>query len=810
MFFSLAANATNYYVATNGSNSNSGTSTSSPFATLAHAVSIASAGDYIYLRGGTYSSSSTIIVPRTKNGTSANPIRVFAYNSEIPILNFSSQSTGSSNRGVVQDASYWHWKGIIIQGAGDNGMLLSGNNNTIENCIFRTNRDTGLQLSRYDASYDDISEWPSNNTITGCEAYNNSDPDHEDADGFAAKLTCGTGNKFLNCVSHHNIDDGWDLYTKSDTGPIGTIYFENCISHNNGTLTDGSTSGNGDKNGFKLGSSAHNINHTLVRCIAFNNGKHGFADNGNVGSIKFINCTSYNNTQYNFHTRDGASHIFRNNLSYNSGSNDRIRGNATSYPNVFDNSDSWPYSVSSSDFTTLTPGSNASPTSNGFLNLSSGSSLIDAGVNTSDLPSYNGSSPDMGAIESGGSTTPSNPVITLSTSAGDGTINLSWSISGITVTGQEVYRDTDSDPAGRVRIAIPTSSARSYTDNTAVNGTTYYYWIKVNGSENSNAASATPSNGSTTSIVLTATAGSGSVGLSWSISGLTVTGQEVYRDTDSNPSGRVRIGVVGSTTRNYTDNTASNGTTYYYWIKVNGSENSNAASATPSGSGGSSSTTRIEDTDSGTTSYDGALKSYSNASNGTAINLSNSTGQQIIWNYTASSSGSYTLTVRYTRKASMNSSVSMIINSGSAQTLSLPETASDAFSTASMSVNLNSGSNTIILETNASGESADIDWIEISQNAARGVNTTTKTEKDIVSGFSFYPNPATTNIQIHQDWMGDAGSVSIYNLQGVLILQKKLSTTSDLSISLDGVSKGTYLVNLQNGSSVSSKLLYIN
>ncbi len=26
-----------------------------------------------------------------------------------------------------------------------------------------------------------------------------------------------------NCVSHHNIDDGWDLYTKSDTGPIGAI-----------------------------------------------------------------------------------------------------------------------------------------------------------------------------------------------------------------------------------------------------------------------------------------------------------------------------------------------------------------------------------------------------------------------------------------------------------------------------------------------------------------------------------------------------------------------------------------------------------
>ena len=65
--------------------------------------------------------------------------------------------------------------------------------------------------------------------------------------------------------------------------------------------------------------------------------------------------------------------------------------------------------------------------------------------------------------------------------------------------------------------------------------------------------------------------------------------QEVYRDTDSNPSGRVRIGSVSSSTRSFTATGLSNGTTYYFWIKntVNGvATNSNTASATPSGSGG--------------------------------------------------------------------------------------------------------------------------------------------------------------------------------------------------------------------------------
>ncbi|MDW7690875.1 T9SS type A sorting domain-containing protein [Flammeovirgaceae bacterium SG7u.111] len=410
----------NYYISPSGNDSNSGT-LQSPFATLNKAISVVSPGDYIYLRGGTYSYSSTILIAESNSGSSSSPIRVFAYNSETPVLDFSGQSLSSSNRGVVQDAAYWHWKGVTIQGAGDNGMLLSGDNNTIENCVFRGNRDTGLQLSRYNTNYDAISEWPSNNLITGCEAYDNADPDSEDADGFAAKLTCGVGNKFINCISHHNIDDGWDLYTKSDTGPIGVVYFEGCIAHSNGTLTSGATSGNGDKNGYKLGSSAHNINHILRRCVAFNNGKHGFADNGNVGSIEFTNCTSYSNTQYNFHTRDGASHIFKNNLSFNSSSNDRIRGNASA-PNAFDNDDNWPYTASSSDFVTLNSGPNNNPTSNGFLTLSSGSSLIDAGVSSTGI-SYNGNSPDLGAVESGG-TPPPPGTYTLTTSVrGQGSVS---------------------------------------------------------------------------------------------------------------------------------------------------------------------------------------------------------------------------------------------------------------------------------------------------------------------------------------------------------------------------------------------------
>ena len=39
---------------------------------------------------------------------------------------------------------------------------------------------------------------------------------------------------FRYSVPHNNIDDGWDLYTKSDTGPIGAVTIEDSLAHENG------------------------------------------------------------------------------------------------------------------------------------------------------------------------------------------------------------------------------------------------------------------------------------------------------------------------------------------------------------------------------------------------------------------------------------------------------------------------------------------------------------------------------------------------------------------------------------------------
>lgn len=443
---SLTYAQTTLYVAPDGVASNSGTSISAP-TTFANALVNVTAGGTIYMRGGTYAISATVVVQDTNNGTASANKNVTAYNGEVPVLDFSSQAVADANRGWVLDGDYWHVTGITISGAGDNGMLLSGNNNTIEKCIFKKNKDSGLQLSRYKTTNTVISQWPANNLVLNCEAFDNQDAGNENADGFAAKLTCGAGNVFRGCISHHNIDDGWDFYAKSETGPIGVVTLENCVAYSNGSLTTGTTSGSGDKNGFKLGGSGIAVNHIVRRCIAFNNGHHGFTDNDNPGNIEVSNNTSYNNAESNFNFRTGSTATFRNNLSFNAGSSDKSNGTEIGSSNVWwknnVSTNSGSLVVSSADFVSLTAAvsknTDGSPNTGTFLSLATGSDLIDAGVTATGI-TYSGAAPDLGAKESGGgTTTPTGYTLTTTASpAAGGTItrspNATSYTAGTTVT----------------------------------------------------------------------------------------------------------------------------------------------------------------------------------------------------------------------------------------------------------------------------------------------------------------------------------------------------------------------------------------
>jgi hypothetical protein len=314
------------YVSPTGTDGAAGTQANPT--TLTSAITRIAAGGTIYLRGGTYRYSQTITIAQGNNGTSSARKNLFSYPGETPVLNFSAQSEDPANRGLAVGGNFWHIRGIVVERAGDNGILLGGNNNIIERTITRFNRDSGLQLSRLIANAP-RDQWPANNLIVSTESHDNADSDGEDADGFAPKLTVGAGNVFRYTVSHNNIDDGYDLYTKSDTGAIGAVTIEDSLAYDNGTLSNGGQAGNGDRNGFKLGGEDIAVNHTVRRTIAFENGKHGFGFNRNPGSMTISNNLSIGNEERNFNF-DGGSSVFRNNTSCNSGSNDRIIGNSDS------------------------------------------------------------------------------------------------------------------------------------------------------------------------------------------------------------------------------------------------------------------------------------------------------------------------------------------------------------------------------------------------------------------------------------------------------------------------------------------------
>ena len=382
-----------YYVALNGSDSNSGT-LGSPFRTIEKAVSVVQAGQTIYIRGGTYNLTATIAI--AKSGAANSLISLVKYQDERPVLNFSAQAFGSA--GVKLTGSYWHVRGIDITGAGDNGMKIEGgSNNIIELCNFYRNRDSGLQLDN----------GASNNTVRNCDSYFNADPtDYGDADGFAPKLTVGSGNYFYGCRAWKNCDDGWDGYMRGADDPSTII--ENCWAFGNGYLEDGTDPGTqANGNGFKMGGSDDKTlrhNFTLKYCLAFNNKAKGFDQNSNMGSMILYNCTGHGNlvANYRIKTELAAGKVLVVKNCAELGDKAEIGAFAEQANN------SWlsPFVVTAGDFrSTDATGADGPRKADGslphieYMHLAAGSDLIDAGVNVG--LTFMGTAPDLGCFETG-------------------------------------------------------------------------------------------------------------------------------------------------------------------------------------------------------------------------------------------------------------------------------------------------------------------------------------------------------------------------------------------------------------------------
>jgi hypothetical protein len=202
------------------------------------------------------------------------------------------------------------------------------------------------------------------------------------------------------------------------------VTIDQCVSYANGTLTDGTTTANGDRNGFKLGGDDIAVAHLVTRSIAFQNGKNGFTWNSNPGAIRLSNDLAFDNVEGNFKFGDNSTStaaVFTNNVSFwtstDNTQSDKAVGADTPGTNAWWDDTKGTSTVASTsivvtaaDFANslVKPKLTRNPDSS--LNLAAfalapGSDLIDAGVlPPGELPfdeaSYYNGAPDLGAVES--------------------------------------------------------------------------------------------------------------------------------------------------------------------------------------------------------------------------------------------------------------------------------------------------------------------------------------------------------------------------------------------------------------------------
>lgn len=489
-----------YYVATTGSDSNPGT-IGSPFKTVGKLSSVMHAGDIAYVREGTYRSAGNSggldLWLQNLHGTAAAPIVVQTYPGETAIFNFDHQ-TPTATPGtwqcnpiafVITGSEYIHLKGKMIftnlkqvpNGCGvSRGIrVISSPNVTIENVEVSYMGGTGITIdasNNFTLINSDMHHNADALTDNGADAFDNADG-FSSTGGDTSTNTTLIGNRFW-----MNADDGVDFIgTNGVRTLIGNWAFWNGY-YQPTPSSPRISAGNGD--GIKIGNTViggTSMTTTKIKFlynnVAFENLSHGFDQNGTPTSLyQMYNNTAYKNGGWGFQFQyyevsPGEAQTFRNNISFSNTSG------ALKYiaPNTYNTNNTWSsgFTVSAADFQSVSSvGVDGPRQADGslpdlpFLKLKSTSGLVDRGMvinastpnnaNAVVIP-YNGTAPDLGAYETG------------STSSADlvaPTVSLTSPANGALVSG-----------------TIPVTMAANATDNVAVAKVDFYRGSTLIGSD---------------------------------------------------------------------------------------------------------------------------------------------------------------------------------------------------------------------------------------------------------------------------------------------------------------------------------------
>jgi chitodextrinase len=612
--------ANTFYVATTGSDSNSGTITS-PFATVNRGLNAAAAGDTIYLRGGTYQQ----LVSISKSGTAGNPITIAGYPGESAILDGKNMTIPTLNSGgalvMGSGVSYITIKDLTLAHSGHSGIIIQGTHILVDHITAYSNWGDPVQL------------WGSYVTISNSISHDNAlaNQNGQSAGQYGGSFACGiyTGPVTDHCtitknLSYNNWGDGLELMNATQSELTNNIVFDewqeqiyiqnttySLISGNLSYVTAGnplSGSGGPQHNihiGDEVGKPNQCTNLTITNNFAMGGRTVLLLSVDNVNSFvmannTFVNASASNGVSaiYMNSSVSGSASVFTNNIVVQDDSRPVANVGSIAGPSFSHNL--WSKSTSMGAGTgdvvgnpqlAKTGSTAAGSLSPDWFKLLSGSPAISkalaiAQVKDDYFGNLRDQSPDIGGDEYGASsagdaTPPSTPAGLAVTGTSASSIGLQWNAAtdNVGVTGYRVYRSGSQ---------IGTTAATTFQDTGLSASTTYAYTVAAYDAAGNVSPASAPVSATTTAapdtsapsvpagLTVTGTTSS-SVSLKWTAStdNVGVSGYRVYRN------GAQVASLAGTT---FQDTGLSASTTYSYSVAAyDAAGNVSAASALVSG-----------------------------------------------------------------------------------------------------------------------------------------------------------------------------------------------------------------------------------
>ncbi|MEV5611352.1 pectate lyase [Streptomyces sp. NPDC052225] len=334
-------------------------------AELDAALSSASAGTVIQVRGGTYYPTETL--QSTANGTSSSPVTLTAYGSETVKIDGSSLPSGDWILKLTAD--YWNVSNITFQNSPDSAVVCQSCTGTYWNNIKTVNGgDSGFTLT---------GDGTVNNTVKNIDSYGNYDAANhgENADGVAVKFGSGSGNLITGARLYNNSDDGIDLWSFSSP-----VTIEHTWSFGNGRNRWSDSAFAGDGNGYKLGGDGEVVAHVVNNSAAWDDAGNGFTENSNKGALVINRTTAYANGKYGYYFATSSAKLGKN-LAVRNGSAAVSKGSSvTSSGNNWDSGIATPAFISTDASSTYNARS-SSGTLPATTFLTTGSTTIGATMN---------------------------------------------------------------------------------------------------------------------------------------------------------------------------------------------------------------------------------------------------------------------------------------------------------------------------------------------------------------------------------------------------------------------------------------------